>query len=70
MDKETRDKYYRVVGGLEALELAAQHASVMPGDKNTAALLKAARGLLHDATTSAWEYAEMRTADSASSEGK
>lgn len=62
MDKETRDKHYRIVGMLEALERAATNAHCMPSDGTTAALLDAIRGLTNKATLSAWNYAEERTA--------
>jgi hypothetical protein len=66
VDKETRDKHYRVVGTLEALERAANGAACMPCDTTTAALLDAIRGLANKATLSAWDYAERQTSESAS----
>lgn len=45
MDKDVRDRYYRTVGTLEALEKAATHATCMPEDVATFALLDAIRGL-------------------------
>lgn len=65
MDKEVRDRYYRIVGGLEALERAAIRTDCMPGDKGTQALLETARVALNKAVVSAWEYAELNTAVSA-----
>lgn len=61
MDKEIADKHYRIVGKLQAVEDAAIHAECMPCDKTTHALLSAARGLLNQAVTSAWEYADAAT---------
>lgn len=63
VDKEVRDKHYRVVGGLEALELAARQAQCMPSDRGTLALLETARVALNKAVTSAWEYADSNTAN-------
>lgn len=62
MDKEIADKHYRIVGKLQALHEAATHAECMPCDKATRALLGSATKLLHDVVTSAWEYADERTA--------
>ncbi len=61
MDKEIADKHYRIVGKLQALHDAATHAECMPCDRTTRALLQSATKLLHDATTSAWEYADAAT---------
>lgn len=61
MDKEIADKHYRIVGKLQALEDAAVHAECMPCDKTTHAILAAVRGLLQNAVTSAWEYADTAT---------
>lgn len=63
MDKETRDKLYRIVGSLEALNRLASQTNAMPSDPSTAALLDAIRGLTNKAVTSAWNYAEERTAE-------
>lgn len=65
MDKEVCDRYYRVLGRLEALEQAALHTQCMPNDRATIALLETARVALNKAVTSAWEYAEQSTAVSA-----
>lgn len=62
MDKETQDKHYRIVGSLEALDRLARQTNAMPSDPTTAALLDAIRGLTNKAVTSAWTYAEDRTA--------
>lgn len=62
MDKEIADKHYRIVGKLQALHEAANRAECMPCDKVTHALLAAANKLLHDAVTSAWDYANESTA--------
>lgn len=61
MDKEIADKHYRIVGKLQALQEAALHSECMPSDKSTLALLNAARSLLRDVVTSAWEYADAAT---------
>lgn len=61
VDKEIADKHYRIVGKLQALHDAATHAECMPGDRTTRALLQSATKLLHDAATSAWEYADAAT---------
>lgn len=63
MDKETRDKYYRIVGGLQALESAAKHAICMPCDHATDSLLAAIRGLTTQAARSAWDYANQCTVE-------
>jgi hypothetical protein len=65
VDKEIRDKHYRIVGMLQALESSAKSVYCMPCDKTTAALLDAARQIINKACTSAWEYAELQTALSA-----
>jgi hypothetical protein len=65
VDKEVRDKHYRIVGGLEAVELAVRQAQCMPSDRGTRALLETAQVALHKAVTSAWEYAEQQTTVSA-----
>lgn len=62
MDKEIADKHYRVVGKLQALHEAATRTESMPCDRATRALLQSATKLLHDAATSAWEYADTATA--------
>lgn len=64
MDKETRDKHYRIVGALEAVERAAQGVSSMPCDSATYALIEVARTTLNKAVLSAWSYAEKQTAES------
>jgi hypothetical protein len=61
VDKETRDKHYRIVGSLEALDRLAAQSNSMPSDTTTAALLDAIRGLTNKAVLSAWNYAEERT---------
>lgn len=61
MDKEIANKHYRIVGKLQALEDAATHTEWMPNDRATAALVIAARALLNQAVTSAWEYADQQT---------
>lgn len=61
MDKEVRDKYYRTVGSLEALDAVAKNSACMPNDQATFALLDAIRGLTNKAVTSAWDYAERAT---------
>lgn len=63
MDKDIRDKHYRIVGKLQALHDGATHAECMPGDKTTRALLQAATKLLHDAVTTAWGYADTQTSE-------
>lgn len=63
MDKEIRNKYYRVIGSLEAVETAAKNVACMPSDTATARLLDSARMLLNKAVLSAWEYAEQQTAE-------
>ena len=69
MDKEVRDKHYRVVGQLQGLESLAKAVYCMPSDGATAALLDAVRGLLQRTVTSAWDYAEKQTAPYDSAEG-
>lgn len=64
MDKETRDKHYRFVGSLEAIDRAMQGAQAMPCDEATRSLIEAARLLTNKAVISAWNYAEQRTAES------
>ena len=63
MDKEIRDKHYRVVGMLQGLEGAAKAVYCMPCDHATQSLIDAARSLLNKAATSAWDYAERQTAE-------
>lgn len=63
VDKETRDKHYRIVGSLEAIDRALQSTQAMPCDEATHNLLEAARMLTNKATLSAWSYAERQTAE-------
>ncbi len=63
MDKELREKYYRIVGGLQALEVMAKQANCMPCDHATHSLLEAIRGLTIQAQRSAWDYANVMTAE-------
>lgn len=63
MDKEIADKHYRIVGMLQALENAAKAVYCMPCDHATAAIIDAVRSLTNKAATSAWEYAEKKTAE-------
>lgn len=65
MDKEIKDKHYRFVGSLQALEVLAKQISCMPSDAATAAMLDAIRHLAQRAVVSAWEYADRQTAPSA-----
>jgi hypothetical protein len=69
MDKEVRDRYYRIVGGLQVLQDVAKHATCMPCDAATEALLVVARHAIDQAVLSAWNYANenTRAADSAGS---
>lgn len=62
VDKEIADKHYRVVGMLQGLESLAKACYCMPNDTATAAILDSAKHLIHQAVTSAWGYAEDRTA--------
>lgn len=62
MDKEIRNKHYRVVGMLQALESAAKAVYAMPCDYATASLIDAIRQLSNRAATAAWDYAEKQTA--------
>lgn len=61
MDKDVQDRYYRIVGGLQALESAAKHAECMPCDSATSAILDAIRALTTKAQRSAWDYANQMT---------
>jgi hypothetical protein len=63
VDKEIADKHYRVVGMLQALEALAKDCYCMPSDATTASLLSSVRHLIRDTVTSAWKYAEERTAE-------
>lgn len=63
VDKETRDRYYRVVGSLETAHAVLKGAPVMPDDRATARLMKGAEALMKQALESAWEYANARTAE-------
>lgn len=63
MDKDVQDKYYRIVGGIQALESAAKTATCMPYDHATHSLLEAIRGLTVQAARSAWDYANKMTAE-------
>jgi hypothetical protein len=61
MDKETRDRYYRIVGGLQTLQHIAKHATCMPCDAGTEGLLIVARQAIDQAVLSAWKYANDNT---------
>ena len=62
-DKETGDKCYRVVGSLETLADAVKHATCMPCDAATDALLVVARHAIDQAVLSAWDYANTHTVE-------
>lgn len=64
MDKELRNRYWRVVGELEAIERSANHAKAMPCDSATRALIELAQATLNKAVLSAWNYADERTSES------
>jgi len=64
MNKDIYDKHYQIVGGLQALQDAANRAFCMPSDAATEALLGVARNVLEQAVISARRYADERTNDS------
>lgn len=61
MDKETRDRYYRTVGAIQALKGLLDHTTPMPCDAATDALLAVARLTIDQAVMSAWNYANELT---------
>jgi hypothetical protein len=61
VDKETRDKHYRIVGALEAIDRAMQSVQAMPCDEATRNLIDVARATTNKCVLSAWSYAEQRT---------
>lgn len=63
MDKETRDRYYQIVGGLQTLEHIVKRSTCMPCDYTTDALLAVARYSIEQAVISASRYADEKTAN-------
>lgn len=63
MDKEIKDKHYRIAGQIHALDTLATNTECMPCDYTTAALLDVARKVINEAVASAWKYADKQTAE-------
>ena len=61
MDKETRDRYYRILGSIQALKSFTDRITPMPCDAATDALLAVARHAIDQAVKSAWDYANEHT---------
>ena len=64
MDKEIRNRHWRIVGALESVEKVVKHAEAMPCDSGTRALLEIATMVMSKAVLSAWNYADARTSES------
>jgi hypothetical protein len=70
MDKDTRDRYYRIVGAIQALKSLLDHTTPMPCDAATDALLVVARHAIDQAVMCAWNYANEHTREQDNGDGK